>query len=108
MNITMTRTAANFAVRLLTDRAVPIALTEITVMGQVGIGVCGAAPHPMAPAAPTAPQVTTRSSERVGLLNRKISVFRNLFSAFPKPLGPSGGPGILLRFPGYSFWRRVR
>ena len=62
MNITTMRTAANFAVRLLTDRAVPIALTEITVMGQVGIGVCGAAPHPMAPAALTAPQVTTRSN----------------------------------------------
>lgn len=65
-NITMTRTVANFAVRLLTGRAVPIAPTEITVMGRAGIGACGVAPRRMAPAAPIAPRVTTRS--KFGLL----------------------------------------
>ena len=75
MNITMTRTAANFAVRLLTGRVVLIALTEITVMGRVGIGVCGAALPRMVPVAPTALRVTTRSSERDVLSGRKISAF---------------------------------
>ena len=70
MSITTTRTVANSADRLLTGRDVPIALTEITVMGRAVIGVCGAARPRMAPVAPTAPRVTTRSNDVVPAIER--------------------------------------